>query len=532
MLRTDVKKAAALLTCAPVVAYALLAGFHVPSQRAMIMVLAFLFSLILGREKEVWSTLALAGLLILALDPRALFSTSFHLSFAAVTGILIITPAVMEWLPGRTGSGLTRRLCLYLGGLIIVSVAATLFVLPLVSHYFHRISLVTVPANVTVIPILGLWIIPLGFLSAVTLPLSGTFAGLLLQLGGWGLKSMTAIIRFWADLPGASIWVPAPNTLEIALLYAMLTALLFHRRSLWIKWGVFVLCLILLLDIGYWTHRVRFNRDLRITYLDVGQGNAALVEFPRGKKMLIDGGGFPGDHFDVGQGVVAPFLWHSKISQIHYLVLSHPQADHMNGLRFIAKAFDPEEFWHNGVEVSTATYRELMDIVASRQIRQCLPKGLAEGREINGARVDLLHPLPGIVPKRPSERRGDLNNGSLVLKIACAGRSFLFPGDLEKEGEATLVSNAGQALQCHVLLSPHHGSRNSNSSPFLQKARPRICVISSRGEHFFGFPHPETLERLHRIGCRVLRIDQCGAVQCRVGPGGFEITTFLGDRRL
>ena len=148
-------------------------------------------------------------------------------------------------------------------------------------------------------------------------------------------------------------------------------------------------------DVLFWTYRVGYHRGFEVTFLDVGQGNAALISFPGGKKMLIDGGGFGSGDFDVGKMVVAPFLWHNKIGRVDYLVLSHPEADHMNGLRFIAEEFQPKEFWHNEDQVETGAFKELMTIIKDKKIREKHPAELKEGMKINGALVEILHPPTG-----------------------------------------------------------------------------------------------------------------------------------------
>jgi competence protein ComEC len=525
-LRTDVRKLAALFTCLPVVFYTALAGFQISGQRAMIMVLVFLWALILGREKEIWSVLAFAALVILAVDPHSLYSVSFQLSFLAVVGILWLSPRFLNFFPSITepSRGPSSLLMRYVIGLVGVSLSAVLFVLPVGAFYFHRISLVSLPSNLTALPVLGFWILPFGLLSAVILPFSAAAADFFLKVSTWGLHGMTALIHFWSSPPYSSLWVVTPNHFEMGLFYALLTAGLFFRRGPRVRLAFFGLLTMAAVDTGYWVHRTCFSVDLRVTYLDVGQGNAALVEFPGGKRMVIDGGGLSRDHFDVGQMVVAPYLWRSKITRVDFLVLSHPQADHLNGLRFLAKAFHPKEFWHNGDEVETDGFRDLMSIVKSRKIRVCLPGDLQKGRVIQGVKMDMLHPLPG---DDPSWGKGELNNRSLVLKLSFGGTSFLFAGDLEERGEETAVSRAGPALRSHILLSPHHGSQSSSSMGFLEAVRPGICVISSGEGNIFGFPHEQTLRRLEALHCRVLRIDQQGAVQCRVGPEGLETTTYL-----
>jgi competence protein ComEC len=534
-LEIDIRKMSAFLTAFPVIGYTLLAGFQVSSQRAMIMILTFLGSLILGREREVWSTLALAGLIILFLDSNALFSISFQLSFMAVIGILWLTPSILDKFHYPDNSqqekmSFLNRLLAYFTGLVAVTASAMIFLLPITCYYFHRVSLVSIPANLTTVPILGMWVIPLGLLSAVAAPFSSNVASFFLHLGAWGLNKMMAIIEFWAHIPRSSIWTVTPNIFEIFLFYSFILCIFFFKRWRWAKIGVALIATLILSDAAYWVYQVRFNRDLEVTFLDVRQGNAALVAFPGGKKMIIDGGGFSSGNFDVGKMVVAPFLWHKKIGQIDYMVLSHPQADHMNGLRFIAKTFRPKEFWYSGDEVETEAFRDLMTIIKAGKIKTFLPSDLKDGIEINGARVRILHPDPDGRPLILEKDGKWLNNNSLVLKIDYRGKTFLFPGDLESPGEEILVSNAGDMVKSDILLSPHHGSKTSSSKEFLEMVQPRICIISSRAGNSSNFPHQTVLDRLHDVGCRVIRISRSGAVEVIVGKDRFKVRTFLEEK--
>jgi len=214
------------------------------------------------------------------------------------------------------------------------------------------------------------------------------------------------------------------------------------------------------------------------------------------------------------------------------VVLSHPQADHMNGLRFIAKAFRPKEFWYNGDQVETETFRDLMAIIEAGKIKTLLPSDLRNGIEINGVRVNILHPDPDGQPLILEKDGKWLNNNSLVLKIAYKGKTFLFPGDLEKPGEEVLVSNAGEMIRSDILLSPHHGSKTSSSKEFLGMVQPGICIISSREGSSNNFPHQTVLDRLRVMGCRVIRISRSGAVEVIVGKDRFKVRTFLEEKGL
>ncbi len=533
MLHWDVHGLTAMLACLPVVIYTAMAGFQVSAQRAMVMALCFLLSVVLGRGKEIWSSLALAALIILFMDPHALHGISFQMSFGAVIGILFWTPTLLKRFT-RTSAllsnprGIITRLSEYLWGLLAVSLAATLFVLPLSAYYFHRIPLLALPANLTVLPILGFLVLPAGLAGAASLPLFPSLAEWMFHLAGWGVKIMSALASFWSSLPFSSPWVVQPNGMEMVLLYTIILILIFRKRIRWVRPLFLFLGLALCADVTYWVFKTRLNRDLKVTYLDVGQANCALVEFPFGKRMLIDGGGFSSDHFDVGKMIVAPFLWRSKIGTIDYLVLTHPQADHMNGLRFIASAFNPDELWWNGETVETDPFRELMEKLHVSGARQLDPSQLSLPRWINGVFVEVLHPPDDDAVEAMRGKPWNLNDRSLVIRLSFRGISFLFPGDIERAGEKVLLSRKHGSLRSHVLLAPHHGSRSSSTEPFLRSVDPGLCVISCGASNPFGFPHPETLRRLAERNCRVLRTDESGAILCTVDRHGLTVQSVLG----
>jgi competence protein ComEC len=521
-LRIDLRKTAALLTCIPVVAYTCLAGFQVPSQRSMMMVLAFLFSMILGREKDVWSTLALAALVVLAVDPHSIFTISFQLSFLAVVGILWLAPvifSVISFQAYEIRKGLLYRFYLYFCGLVSVTVSAMIFLLPVTSFYFHRVSLVSLVANMTALPIMGICILPVGLLAAACLPLSQALANSVLAVAAWGLDRMMDYIDYWSGFSWTEIQVIRPSFMEILLFYAVFFCFFSLRRLKWAKVGFAFLLLFLAGDIAYWTYKTHFNPTLRVTYLDVGQGNAALIQFPGSEKMLIDGGGFPGSDFDIGEMVVAPFLLRSKIMKIDTLVLTHPDADHMRGLLYIAEHFAPREFWYNGERVESPDFQELMGLLEAKGIRRRTPSDFKEGRKIAGASLEILHPGEGRMSRKS-------NDNSLVLKISYEETPFLFTGDLEGAGEQAVVARAGPQLKSGVLLVPHHGSKSSCSPAFIEAVSPKVCVISAGKDNPFGFPSQDVLRRLRGAGCRIIRIDEVGATEVSVRGQALQIRTF------
>lgn len=526
-IKYNIKKMAAFVTCFPVIAYTALSGFQVSGQRAMIMALTYLFSIIIERESDIWSTLLFSAFIILAIDPLAIESISFQLTFLAVVGIVWLTPFIQKIFPGISGKiknhPRLKSCYFYLTGIISVSLAANIFLLPVTVYYFHRVSFVSILANLLVIPLMGFIILPSGMFSLLALFISSDASRSILLIGAYGLDIMMYIIEYLASLPWACFWMVIPGIFEILFFYCLLYCIVCYRKGKMIKYSMITILLLFLLDISYWIYDTGFNKNMRVFFLDVGQGNSALVQLPGRKRMLIDGGGFQGDTFDTGKSIIAPFLLRKKILHIDYIVLSHPHPDHMKGLKFIASVFDPAEFWHNGEDSEDHDYKELIDIVKTRGIKMLRPDDLAKGMYVSGVKIEVFYPFSGEKrSQNPNVSSHTVNDQSIVVRLSYAGRSVIFPGDIEMNSEAILINKYGNKIKSDILLVPHHGSRYSSSKPFLEMVSPEVCIISSRGGNRFGFPHVETLDRLNSIRAKIFRIDQGGAVEVKIGEGIFS----------
>lgn len=526
IIKHDIKKIAAIIACIPVIAYTGLSGFQISGQRAMIMVLTYLLSIVLGKERDIWSTLIFSAFIILAIDPLALESISFQLTFIAVTGILWLAPCFQKMLPAPSviyeNNKLLRKCYFYFTGIFSASLSAMIFLLPVTVYYFHKISTVTIFSNLIIIPLLGLIILPAGMFALMALVMSPLVAEIVLKAGVSGIHLMMSILEYLAGLPWVSVWSVTPSPGEIILFYCLLFCIVYFRKWRWVKFGMAVTILLAVTDISFWIYNTRFNENLRVTFIDVGQGNSTLIQFPGKQRMLIDGGGFRGGTFDTGKNVIAPFLFRKKILHIDYIVLTHPHPDHLNGLRFIASEFAPYQFWFNGDLSENSEFKDLMGIIASGNIKILKPDDLVEGVTISGVKVEMLNPLGE--SKDSYTPMGDnraVNNRSLVLKMTYNSKSILLTGDIEEETENRLVEKYGKKLESDVLLVPHHGSKYSSTRPFLEMVRPKICVISSRKGNRFSFPNLETIERLNEVGTKIFRIDQKGAVRVEIGKDLF-----------
>ncbi|MBW2517297.1 MAG: ComEC/Rec2 family competence protein, partial [Deltaproteobacteria bacterium] len=412
--RAWTRKGAAILSLVPVCIYGLVSGMSPSTQRAVIMVGAFLMTFLFERERDTLNTLALAAFIILIWFPPALFSISFQLSFMAVLSILYGLVCIQKAAPidGQSDpTGFAYQLRRKLVGFFWVSLLAICGTLPLVMFYFNQISLVGLFANFVVVPPVGFVVIPCGLLTLFIYPVSSQIAYGCVQICLFALEYVLMAINYFADLPFAAVKTITPSLFEMVCYYVLgwvtlnwlntrlaptgyrdlptsradratpqgrnskshgrigrnrfLSRAAAAGRLLTVGFAArkgaiigLVVVLALLVDAGYWYARRNFNGDLRVTYIDVGQGSSALLELPGGHTALIDGGGFSDNNtFDMGARVLAPFLWRKKIRTIDTLVLSHPNSDHLNGLIFIARHFNVKTIWTNNETRATQGYK-------------------------------------------------------------------------------------------------------------------------------------------------------------------------------
>ncbi len=519
-----VTRGAALLSIVPVIIYGLLAGMSPSTQRAVVMVTTFLLATLLERQGDKFNTLAVAALVILLIDPTALFQVSFQLSFSAVFAILYMLDR-LTWASYLRSAPSTLRK--KMGLLLLVSAAAILGTLPVSLYYFNETSLVGLISNAVMVPVLTFLVVPLGLMVVLFLPLMESLALFLLNGAIFVVSGCLDLAALFARIPFAATKTVTPSLLEIGLYYLLLGCLLNLRRRRWIRGVLAVTVLVALLDIGFW-YRQRFCRsDLQATFIDVGQGSALLLELPKGHCMLVDGGGFYGNLFDVGERVVAPFLWRKKIATVETLVLSHPNADHLNGLLFIARHFNVQEIWSNQEPTQYPAHVRLKEILKDENIRSVGLHGGGPPREIDGVRFTPLSPPVGFMDKKARQPWRTVNNNSVVMKVCFGHTSFLLCGDIEAEAERELVQTSCDRLASDVLLVPHHGSKTSSTPQFLDCVHPSVAVITAGWKNVFGFPHDRIVAAYRDLGCQTLRTDHNGAIRIRTDGTDTTIETFL-----
>jgi competence protein ComEC len=543
LLSLPIKKWAAGLTLPCILLYMLIAGGGISVIRATIMVVTFFLAILFDRERSLLHTLGLAAFLILLFSPPALFDVSFQLSFLAVLSILYLVPRLLS--EGRRDvldlppkASWKRNLLKYLKISFLVTAVATLGTGPFVALHFNRISPIGLVTNLFAIPWVGFLLVPLSLMASLLSFFFSPVATLLIKVADVLTLLLLKVVAFFASLPLSSFPITTPTVFEMILFYLLLSLGVHLRKGRGIRYLFLGLCVIFVIDLAFWNWRGLFQRNLVVTFIDVGHGDSILIEFPKGKKMLIDGGGLPGERFDIGKQVVAPFLWKKKIRKIDTLVLTHPDPDHVKGLNFIASQFSIDRFWETGVPVEDEPYLKLKKTLRERNVGTDTFHEEMSPQVISGVQITILNPAPSSLMRRTPGPRGpqghwnpsQLNNQSLVMMLQYKNIRVLLAADIEKEGEERMMRK-GHALRADVLKIPHHGSASSSTFLFLQRVRPAYAILSVSERNIGRLPHPEVMKRYEQLGSKVFRTDRHGAITLITDGESIEIKTFLENRQ-
>ncbi len=529
-LRGWANKFAAMAAALVVIAYASIAGHHVLTTRALIMVLAYMFAVVIDRPREAVASLALACIIICIAIPGSSADIGFELSFASVLTIVLGMRRYAAWLERRRAdragiaTSQVEQAREWALGYVAVSFWAMLGVAPLTALYFNQFSIVGLVANAVVVPIMGFGGTVIGLAAAAISFVWMPGAVAMLWVAGRFIVAGNLLASWFGEWPMAWVRVFTPTSIEIALAYALLfTWLMWPRRRvanakwterLGLRHAILAgLALAVVLDAKWWFDERYRSGDLRVTFLSVGEGDAAVVRFPGARVMVIDGGPAWRD-FDLGERVVARYLWARKVMHVDWLALSHPDQDHFGGLDFIARNFSPDEFWEIAVENHDASYEHFLATLYELKVPIHQVDSSSPSRYVDGVDLVAMNPRATASTSR--------NNASMVLRLEYHGTSFLFTGDLEAPGEAALVSSSAN-LQSTVLKVPHHGSHSSSSAGFVEASHPKLAVISLGYRNRFHFPAPEVIDRYRSQDARIMRTDDDGAIEVNVRPTGTSI---------
>lgn len=472
-LRCPARKAATLAGLLAAVAYAVLAGFAVPTQRTLYMLAVIALALWQGRFVPASLILGWALLAVVVIDPWAVISPGFWLSFGAVS-LLVYAGSHRIARPHWLREALHAQWVIFAG------------LTPLLLGLFQQVSLVSPLANAFAIPVVSLLVTPLTLLGAI-IPIDG-----LLQAAHFCMHLCMQLLAWMAEFP-AAVWqqhAPLPWTLPLALAGV---GWMLAPRGFPLRWtGMLAVAPMLLLKPD-----LPAAGEMQLTVLDVGQGLAVVVRTAR-HSLLYDAGSRFSDEADSGNRIILPYLRGAGIAGLDGMIISHDDNDHAGGAKSVIEASPP------GWQISS--------LAPGHALRAAVPDSHAcrAGQSWNwdGVRFTILHPD---MDAAASADRGD-NDRSCVLMIATEHGSALLPGDIERRSELELLQRHSPSLRSDVLLAPHHGSRSSSTADFVEAVKPQFVVFTSGYRNRFRHPHPEVVGRYRDLGSRVLRSDRDGAV--------------------
>lgn len=514
--RLEVGRLAAAVGIVLTWAYASFAGASGSALRAAWMLTALLGVRAAGLLGDGPRALAASALTILLLDPLAAYDVSFTLSAAATAGLFLwgppLTTALRSLVPSFVPS--------FLVSVGSATTAASLACAPLLATLGGPLPLGGLAANLVAVPIGESMALPLCLVHVLLSPWPTVERGCAVVASG-ALEVIRRLARGVTAVPWLALEVPPPTAWELAILATLTSSLLFTRRS---PMRTLAFALVGLLGIFLAERGAGPPRGLlRVTILDVGQGDSILVDLPDGTALLVDGGGLVGSPVDVGERVVAPVLRARRRHTLRAVIPSHPHPDHYLGLRRGLASVQVEEVWSNGtVAPGDGPYGAWLASQQGRGARLREPGDLCGAHTWGGAQVEVLAPCPG------PTMDDSVNDGSFVLRLGLGRHHVLLVGDAEAPAEERLLHRR-ELVEADVLKVGHHGSRTSSTDPFLAAVRPRWAVVSSGLRNRFGHPHETTLGRLATAGAQVLRTDQVGAVTVSTDGTVLMVRT-AGDR--
>lgn len=470
-------KIAAILAWPAGMFYSGLAGYSIPTLRAMIMLSVALGAIVWQRHTNPFQILLLALLAVLAIDPLAVLSIGFWLSFLAV-GLLIYVSA------GRLGRSSAWR------ETIAAQLASFIGLSPLLIIFFQQMSLISPVANWLAAPLIGLLVVPLALLGVILLFVWPALAEILLSWADFILQGLWWLLTKLAEFPSANLYCLQPPWYALPLAFMSVLLILAPRGIPGRYLGVF-----LLLPLLFVQSEKPAMGAAWLSVLDVGQGLAAVVQTSR-HSLVFDTGVKFSEFSDMGDAVVLPYLRWQGIEQLDALLISHGDQDHSGGAASLIEQIQIETVLSSAPEWAEGPGRQYCQA--------------GQHWEWDQVKFTILSP--------PETEFSKENDNSCVLKVNTDTQSFLLTGDIELNAETWLAKQYGTKLNSTVLVAPHHGSKTSSTAFFLQQVAPELVIIPVGHLNRFGFPHRKVLDRYRELNLHWLSTAEHGAITVRTNP--------------
>lgn len=485
------KKIMDILCVVILIEFMFLTGLTPSIIRACIMCIISLISGLILKRYDIANSLGISLLIILINNPFAINSLSVLLSYFGFLGIIVLGSFTIK----EVNKVIKNNILRYILNIVISSVAAQIFIFPIILYIFGTISLTFIFSNLLIIPLSTVITIIGLFIMICPLQIFG-FVEPLIEL-------TINIVGFFSNIGISKIYCIIPNIKEIITYYVMSLYLYYMlRRDYIYKIKHFfrkykkIIVIILLLSIGTSYIYKNIPKDLYINFIDVGQGDSTLITTQFNKKILIDGGGSEfSSTFDVGEKTLLPYLLKKKIHKLDYVIISHFDSDHVGGILTILEELNVKQVLIPKQVEYSENYNKFLDIIKKRNIKV---KIVGEGNTIN---IDKNTYLDILWPEEKQIKDNVLNNNSLIVILCYKNFKMLFTGDIEEIAEQRLLQKYEntEKLTADILKVAHHGSKSSSIAEFLEKVNPRIALIGVGKNNKFGHPNAGVLDRLNML---------------------------------
>ena len=515
--------------------YGAFTGFSVSTSRAIVMMSVLFISFVIGKSYDLPSGLALAALILIVINHRAIYQSGFLLSFFAVIGIFYIMPELLYIFKVDIyhKKGIIKGLHLLLAS-IISSISILLATLPIILNNFYEVSLTGIILNIIVIPLMSLVVIT-GLLGGFVALVSETMGSFLLGITHYILNLYTLFCRLGDRLTFLRLIIGKPYKWQIVLYYLILVIVFYllalKRRENKLR------SLKNNLSEGYNTSKrivvtglMTFTsfliiaykpREFSINMLDIGQGDCFVVNDGNNDIYISDCGSTTVQN--VGKTRLLPFLKSKGWGKVDTIFISHMDKDHVNGVNDLLKCAEITigriiiSASYKSDKLNCAELEELKELAKMRDIKLFYMK---KGDEIVGKDISFRCIYP-----TGEEDIKDQNEASIVMRMDYKGLSMLFTGDIAGSTEEKIIDSTGKdILDCDILKVCHHGSKNSSTDDFLKKVNPKLYLISCGLMNRYGHPHRDALSRMTEEGGRILRTDHMGGTQIKLADGKLIIT--------
>lgn len=494
------KTASAALALISVIFYLWLVGSSPSVARAVVMSIILYLAIFFGRRVDALASTSIAAVILLAIDPRALFDIGWQLSFASLFGLLVLAPLIAKLFENER-SKVVSAFSLTLGAQIAVA--------PFLINYFGQLSTLSVLANPMASGVVA-YVTVVGFLAAFMSTFWPTLAGYIFATLSPPLAFVSWTSSVFANIPASTIDMQA--SLAYAVLFLILTLMVFAafrslKRRLTIS--AIIIFIIAAQTAGLWINLAQgIQREaLSMHFLDIGQGDATLIKSEDGSVILIDGGR---DFLLLDRE-----LRQRRVNHLDLVIISHAHADHLGSVSELVKKYPVAAVIEPGIKYDSDAYRDFRQALAVNNIPRLIGR-MHQKYQVGEIEIKILWPGKDLIIGSNS----DVNNNSIVARIEYKKFSLLLTGDIEEEAIGEL-SESSVDLKSQVLKVSHQGSANGTTIDLLKKVQPKYAIISVGRNNPFGHPHQITLRRLNKFTLKTLRTDQDGDIY--IGTDGKSI---------